>query len=603
MAEQADQINEQEKQTRNEMLFTLSERDRGTLAMAITPNEWKRKEVYHFLKDHLKEYIFFDLDLTSHTYTSLYRALQELLPQSVLQSEPVQYLVSVTGLESSLYKTEDGRIEFSSLVAQLNFERELIFNQPYIILLWVSEGFDRELRHKAPDLMHWMSKRFVFEEKGSDGMEVAEAAIEYGTVKKQGKIPERLERIRQLEETWDKLCLHNNDKARLIKDKISLLRLLGKEYAAAFEFQKAEAAFEKARALNGKIEAGLDGALFFEIGNLYFDFDRYELALINFRQSLNWAEKYGRPDMGDVYHMLGMVYEKQHQMGKSLHFYRQALEWYEKEKREYDFGNTYHQIGRVYEEQHKWEESLRYYRQALESYKKIGNEYELGGTYHQIGTVYQRQGKWEEALQYYHHALEWKEKTGDGDNLGTTYHQIAMVYQEQGKWEEALQYYRQALEGKKRAGNDYNLGNTYHQIGNVYQQQHKWEESLRYYQLALESYIGAGNKYQLGGTYHQIAMVYQQQQYWDESLKYYQLALDSYEETGNEYELGSTYHQIGRVEEKMGEFAVALDYYEKAVKNEVQFDYPDLAIAQRSLDRIRQKIKDQQTSGDSPSAK
>lgn len=98
-------------------------------------------------------------------------------------------------------------------------------------------------------------------------------------------------------------------------------------------------------------------------------------------------------------------------------------------------------------------------------------------------------------------------------------------------------------------------------------------------------------------------MVYQQQQYWDESLKYYQLALDSYEETGNEYELGSTYHQIGRVEEKMGEFAVALDYYEKAVKNEVQFDYPDLAIAQRSLDRIRQKIKDQQTSGDSPSAK
>ena len=63
MEDQA-QISEQEKQERNEMLFTLSERDRGTLAMAITPNEWKRKEVYHFLKEHLKEYSFFVLPST-----------------------------------------------------------------------------------------------------------------------------------------------------------------------------------------------------------------------------------------------------------------------------------------------------------------------------------------------------------------------------------------------------------------------------------------------------------------------------------------------------------------------------------------------------------
>ena len=520
MAKQADEINEQEKQTRNEMLFTLSERDRGTLAMAITPNEWKRKEVYHFLKAHLKEYSFFDLDLTSHNYTSLYRALQELLPRNVTESEPVQYLVSVTGLESSLYKTEDGMIEFSSLVAQLNFERELIFNQPYIILLWISEGFDKELQKKAPDLMHWMSKRFVFEENGPDGMEVAEAAIGYGTIRKQGKIPERLERIRQLEETWEKLCLHNADKARLLKDKINLLRLLGKEYASAFEFQKAEEAFQKALAMNAKIEAGLDGELFFEIGSFYLDFYKNEWALKYFQKSLEWSEKHGQPLKGNIYRMIGIIYQHLGQMAMSLQSYQQALDWYAKEKREYEFGGTYHQIGWLYEEQRKWSQALKYYGQAVESFKKTGNEYDLGATYYHIGRVYAGQHKWTQALEYYRHALDWQKKTGNDFGLGNTYHEIGRVYEDQDQWEKALQYYRQALE--------------------------------------------------------------------------------SYNETGNEYDLGATYHQIGRVEEEKGQYAIALNYYEKAVENETQYDYPDLPIAQRSLDRIRQKIKDQQSPANIP---
>ena len=553
MADQAGEINEQEKQTRNEMLFTLSERDRGTLAMVITSNEWKRKELYRFLKEHLKEYTFFDLDLTSHTYTSLFRALQELLPQTVLQSEPVQYLVNVTGLESSLYKTEDGRIEFSSLIAQLNFERELIFNQPYIILLWTSQGFDRELQRKAPDLMHWMSKRFVFEEEGPDGMEVAEAAIEYGEVQKKGKIPERQERIRQLEETWEKLCLHNKDQARLIKDKINLLRLLGKEYGAAFDLPKAEDAFQKAIALNKKIDAGLEGELFYELGLIYNDFDRHELALKCFLQAFEFAEKKENPLLVDIYHMLGMAYQGQR----------------------------------------KWKEALKNYESALRLYKKAGNGHGSGGTYHQIGMVYQTQRKWEEALKNYELALEWYKKTGNEYELGGTYHQVGRVYEDQRKWEEALKNYELALEWKKKTDNEYQLGSTYQQIGRVYEDQRKWEEALKNYELALEWKKKTGNEYELGITYHQIGRVYEDQRKWEEALKNYELALELYKKTGNEYRLGSTYHQLGRAEEEKGDLSTALDFYQKAFDNQFRYDHPNLPISQRSLERIRQKLNDQ----------
>jgi tetratricopeptide (TPR) repeat protein len=555
MEEQAGQISEQEKQTRNEMLFTLSERNRGTLALIITPNERKRKELYRFLKDHLKEYNFFDFDLTTHTFTSLYRALHELLPNEILQSEPVKYLVSVTGLENSLYSTEDGQIEFSSLVAQLNFERELIFNQPYIILLWISEGFDRELQRKAPDLMHWMSKRFVFrEDEGFDGMIVAEEAVEYGTVRKPGKIKERLDRIAELEETWEKLCIYNKDQKRLIKDKINLLRLLGKEYAAAFMFEKAEDAFQKALALDKKISTGIETQLLYEIGQFYYDFGRYEKSLEFLLRSLNAINiKDQGVDFASTYHTIGMAYQGLRQWFKAMEYYNLSLEWDKQAGNEYRFASSYHQIGRVFEEQGKWGDALRNYQETLEWAKKTSNEYQLGGTYHQIGMVFEKQKRWEEALENYREALEWKKKTGDEYHLGGTYHQIGRVFEAQGKREEALSNYQEALEWKKKTGNEYKLGDTYHQIGSVFEEQEKWEEAQ----------------------------------------KNYQLALGWYQKTDNEYEMAGSYHQMGSVEESRGELEKALAYYEKAIEMASQYNHPDLPMAQHSLERIRQKLSGQ----------
>ena len=489
MEDQADQINDRERQLRNEMLFTLSERDKGTLAIAVTSNEKKRKELHFFLKDHLKEYTFIDLDLSAHTYTSLYHALQELLPKTVLQSEPVQYLVSVTGLESSLYKTEDGRIEFSELVAQLNFEREPIFNQPYIILLWVSEGFDKELQRKAPDLMHLMSKRFVFKDEDSDSMTVAEEAIEYGVVRKKGKIKERLERIAQLEETWARLCLYNRDQARLVRDKINLLRLLGKEYAAAFMYSKAEEAFLKAIALDRKIGAGLESQLLYETGSFYYDFNKYELSLQYFLEALEVKKTQENSEIGSTYHMIGMAYQGLCKWDVALSYYTQALEWKEKNGFEYALGDTYHQIGWVYQEQRKWGEAMKNYQQALEWYEKTDNEYELAGTYHQIGRVFEGQGKWEEALRNFEQALEWDKKTGNEYEVGLTYNQIGMVYAKQAKWAEALKACEKALEWKKKTGNEPSLGTTYHQIGRLYEEKGEYATALDYFERANENYL------------------------------------------------------------------------------------------------------------------
>lgn len=596
MEEQAGQINDQEKQMRNEMLFTLSERDRGTLAMVVTTNEWKRKQVYHFLKEHLREYTFYDLDLTSQTYTSLYKALQELLPGSVLRSEPVQYLINVTGLESSLYKTEDGRIEFSSLVAQLNLERELIFNQPFIILLWVSEGFDRELQKKAPDLMHWMSKRFVFKEEGPDGMIVAEEAIEYGFVKKKGNIPERSERIAQLEETWERLCLYNEDRARLIRDKINLLRILGEEYAATFKYEKAEDAFQKALMLNNRVKVVPGVELYFDIGSFYYRFDRYNQALQNFQKALEVSKEQDKEYLGPIYHMIGMAYHDLRRLDDAMKYYVMALERAKMEDDESAIGRVYHQMGMVKGAQRRWGEALRYFQQALDSFEKAGEEDEYGGTYHEIGRAFEEQQKWEEALKNYKVALDWKKKNGKDYDMARTYHQIGLVYEGQRKWEEALESYRAALDWKKKTGNEYALGHTYHQIGRVYEQQRKWEEAITNYTESLEWNKKTGNEYAYGSTYYQLGSVFKKQRKWEEALRYFEQASKWYQKTNNEYELFDVYHQIAQVYEEMENYSMALVFFERAVDNALAYDHPDLSIVRAELERIRQKLANTQSS-------
>lgn len=398
---------------RNELLFTLSERTTGTVALIITGNEGQKTGLYRFLKEHLSEYGFYDLDLTAVHYTSLYKALEEQLPTEIKTAKPVGWLVNVRGLENSLYKSEDGRIEYSSLVAQLNFERELLFRQPYILVLWISKSFYAELRKKAPDLMHWISKRFVFDSEVL-GPEAAEEIIKKGEVRLRGKTPQRSGRISELEQTWEKLCLDHTDKERLVKDKINLLLVLGKEYRKAFDFEKSEEALQKAMALSKRIHSGEEGNIAFELGNLYLSVYRLDKALAAYLDSLHWdAER------------------------ENLSF----------------LSANYHQIGRVYEERREWKAALENYQKAIEWKERSGNEFEIGGSYHQIGMVYAGQREWKTALKNYQKAIEWNERSGNEVAIGSSYHQIGRVYEEMQNPVKAKEFFMMAKENFQKFNN------------------------------------------------------------------------------------------------------------------------------------------------------
>ena len=405
-----------ETQQKDELLFSLHHRDAPTLAFLECNSYAKREELALFLRDNLTEYQFHDIDVTRFSVVSLLRVLTENLPPEIVNSGPVKYVVNVYGLENSLLITENGQIKPSLLTAQLNLERELLFrNVPYIIIIWADHFFFQTLQRKSPDLWSWVVYRFRFE--GTDAVDPENAPpLPPERLPQQGNIAERRQRIQELETTYNQLNLDTSDKKRLLKDKVTILKLLAEEYTEAFQYDKAQTVYKDAIAIAERMRESdfLQGNLYFNLAGVQSAKREFLYSLKNYEKSLLYAEK---SSYGSVYHQIGMAYAGQQQWTRALTNYQLAIDWSEKMGNTYTLGNTYHQIGIAYAEKQQWTQALTNYQLAIDWKEKTGNTYTLGNTYHQIGQMYGGQNELDEALKWYHLAIDNMTTHGREDQL------------------------------------------------------------------------------------------------------------------------------------------------------------------------------------------
>jgi hypothetical protein len=120
-----------------QLVFSLEQRDKATLIVIASESYLRQKTIYKKLKDRFSEYKFRELDLSSESIKSLDATFIGKLPEQILNSKNCEYIVNVFGIENSLFSTKNDSIEKSPLIAELNFERELLFRKyPFIIIIW-----------------------------------------------------------------------------------------------------------------------------------------------------------------------------------------------------------------------------------------------------------------------------------------------------------------------------------------------------------------------------------------------------------------------------------------------------------------------------------
>jgi len=152
-----------------QLIFSLEEREKPTLIVIGSDSYSIQKKLYKELESVFIQYNFFKLDLSAQSIESLNYAFVNNLPEIILNSKSVEYIVNVFGLENSLFRIKNNQIESTSLIPALNFEREILFQRyPFVIIIWTDSYTINTLKKEAKDLWDWISYHFEFETDNVD---------------------------------------------------------------------------------------------------------------------------------------------------------------------------------------------------------------------------------------------------------------------------------------------------------------------------------------------------------------------------------------------------------------------------------------------------
>ena len=190
------------------------------------------------------------------------------------------------------------------------------------------------------------------------------------------------------------------------------------------------------------------------IGLVYLDMSKYQLALDHMTRALNMAE-----------------------------------ELYGKHSNHINLAISYINIGAVYAEQNKYDTALEYYKKSMDINKKDSDdksERSLALYYNNIGSAHRKIGKHREALEYLEKALELNEQAfglnSHHPNIAANLINIANVYNDQENYEQALTAALKSLTMYKECygetANHRNLTTVYYAIATAYKGQTKYKEAL-----------------------------------------------------------------------------------------------------------------------------
>ncbi|QTA81978.1 Tetratricopeptide repeat-containing protein [Desulfonema limicola] len=373
------------------LVYSLEKRDRSTLIFITFDHDDIKSDLSEKLLKHFPQYRFHDLYLSSQQVKSLSRAFNENLPESILNSDPAEYIVNVFGLEHSInFIEKNNKLEASPLISELNYEREILFRKyPFITIIWSDSSIVDKLKKEANDFWDWVSYHFDFKGNDKDRIEFVEDMQPVSRLKECP--PEKMQRIQNLEAKLKNL--ENVSTERDVREKLNTVKLLAREYKELRDYENLIFYLQKALALSQNIQVSeYDKAdILFQLGYAYFAIKDYDSAMKKYLAVLDIYEKIGNEKNGDLLFQMGIIYEKQGAWEHALTSFNIAIKIFEKDEDDDSLGKVYHQIGNIHESQRQWKDSLINYRKASTFYKKTGNDENDGEISERIATVLKKQ--------------------------------------------------------------------------------------------------------------------------------------------------------------------------------------------------------------------
>ena len=215
----------------------------------------------------------------------------------------------------------------------------------------------------------------------------------------------------------------------------------------------AETVKNPSEGLKRSINVSLNG-----IGNIYQTLEQYDLAIEQFRRSLQLEAELGNTLGLAINHQnIGECQEMQGKLEDALKSYRTSLAYNEEINSDKGKVICKNSIAHVYILQQKLDDALDILEPALHSSLEIGDKYLTSGIYLNLGWAYMLKENLEKAKDNFNKGLVIAEEYNLPSNISLANSYLSSLAEKQGDSKEALARYKLAQEFEEKTVNERNL--------------------------------------------------------------------------------------------------------------------------------------------------
>jgi len=140
--------------------------------------------------------------------------------------------------------------------------------------------------------------------------------------------------------------------------------------------------------------------------------------------------------VGDIYNLLGTIYQEVGIIDKSLQMYMEARELYKKNNNRNGTSNVLNNLGVIYGNRGDYELALEHFKGAIKIKQQLSNfdqetdgvQSYLGGSFNNIGLIYELIGQNDSALYYFNKSLQIRKSINDYVGIADSYSNIGIMY-------------------------------------------------------------------------------------------------------------------------------------------------------------------------------
>jgi len=207
-----------------------------------------------------------------------------------------------------------------------------------------------------------------------------------------------------------------------------------------------------------------------------------------------------------------------------------------------------------------YEKSLNYFFNSLDIYEKKHDNQNIGSIYNNLGNIYWYLGKCDEAIIKLLLAADYFDKLNDSKRLSTVYMNLGAIYDEIQDYKKSKEYYDKSLEIKQLIDDKDGTASVYNNMGQMYYNDNEINMSIIYFQKAFLIYEKLDDKLNLPIVLINLSSSYLKLEDYDKSLAALNSALDISKNIDNKNIIKEIYLAYY-------EYYFELKKYDKALEN------------------------------------